>query len=92
MSAPEEKVTLQSLRDVEPDGTEIGLKSLNISVSAAGKLNEEIGRIIESENFQDNVMGRLDGDLRSNPARANHPVQKRETTNGQAERRKRQLK
>jgi len=51
MSAPEEKVTFQSLRDVELDGVEIGMSPLRLNVSAAKKLNEEIGKIIESGNF-----------------------------------------
>lgn len=51
MLAPEEKATLQNLRDVELDGIEIGKNSLNINVSTAKKLNEEIGKIIENGNF-----------------------------------------
>lgn len=48
MSAPEEKVTLQNMRNVELDGIEIGMSSLNINVSTAKKLNEDIGKIIEA--------------------------------------------
>ncbi len=51
MSAPEENATLQNVRNVELDGTKIGMKTLHINVAAARKLNEEIGRIIESGNF-----------------------------------------
>ncbi len=51
MTAPEEKATLQNLRDVELDGIEIGMSSLNINVSTAKKLNEEIGKIVESGNL-----------------------------------------
>lgn len=51
MSAPEEKATLQNVRDVELDGIEISKNSLHINVSTAKKLNKEISRIIESGNF-----------------------------------------
>lgn len=51
MTDPEEKATLQNLRDVELDGIEIGMSSLNINVSTAKKLNEEIGKIIKSGNL-----------------------------------------
>lgn len=51
MTAPEEKATLQNLRDVELDGIEIGKNSLHVNVSTAKKINEEIGKIIESGNL-----------------------------------------
>lgn len=46
MPAPEDRVTLQNLRDVELDGIEIGMAPLHIHGLTARKLNEEIGAIL----------------------------------------------